>query len=361
MIKIPFGNEEKQFSINFHGNPMKSNEMDSSFHNYIQYRLLDHDNAYLQTILKNISQSKTRTDDKESTTTVSANGKIYNIIECDELEKSINKFLDLVNEAFTRMDKFDAYKKLREQLNYGLGLDFENFSSTIRTMLYAEENCVFASQLIMAQCVLGDKGLQQNFIDEFRDELELRYGAQIGEQLMMLEKLQLLCTKRTGKTFSQLNEHFNLCLNLDSNEQEQNDGNISSAENTADEYSGYVPLSVRIIQTDFETEKSTLKELNDYFPDQYEDGGKIQPNETTLVFFLGGITHLELAWLNWLTERHMNGMANIVVLTTDIFTSERFVKQCLPCLAKDHPSLKEMTDCALHMQSTGNFLSLNDK
>ena len=78
-------------------------------------------------------------------------------------------------------------------------------------------------------------------------------------------------------------------------------------------------------------------------------------NEKTLVFFVGGVTQLELSWINWLTEKHFNGRSTIVTLTTGIFTADRFVKECLPCLREDHPSLKIMTDNAIKLYSTNHY------
>ncbi|KAK8878685.1 Vacuolar protein sorting-associated protein 33A [Tritrichomonas musculus] len=407
-------------------------EIKNYIHDYLKYRMLQYDIKYLNSILKNakIHRSNIRNSNSDIHQNFSINGKNFDNSDLNLIEKSAESLLKLVQNASNRINEYEAYKNLREQIRNGLQLNFDEFTKSIQTFLYAEENVLFATQLIMSWCLInGD--IPREIFDQFCDEIEFRYGSQASEQLHYLEKIQLITPNRTKSTFLQLNKVFKLEEDENINQQEHQFFSVDLSnklkQNSYDGYSGYVPLSVRIIQEDLETipgsitkrsddvdsnnesnqnsskrklainrngrklsynnvlsstvgsafinfsdyKPKGMKLLESYFSHQYfyqnddyvksdEEVKNVSPlkdkkNENTLVFFVGGVTQLELAWLNWLTEKHFNDHSTIFVLSTAMLTADRFIKECLPCLREDHPSLKTMTDNAISLFANHHY------
>ncbi|KAG5519157.1 hypothetical protein PMAC_002245 [Pneumocystis sp. 'macacae'] len=174
-----------------------------------------------------------------------------------------------------------------------------------------------------------------------------------GIQLKDLENLKkelihtgLLCPRafNSYKTYNSINKAFRLIVN-EVNEQNPND--ISYV------YSGYAPLSVRIVQcviqkhllkpnfkqknssSSWEGFEDSLKMLKGQLFDetQEEDNqiklAKAHEKKTTIVFFLGGCTFTEIAALRFIAEQEKNSR-EIIIITTSIINGNTIVESALP-------------------------------
>lgn len=379
-------------------------------HDYLKHRTVLHDINYLNEVIKNIREHRSEHyETNENKQEILINGKVYESTDLSILEQSAQYLLDLITNIINRRKEYVAYMDLRKHLELGLKMNFDSFRKAIHTFLYAEENALFATQLIMTWCMINGS-VPIDAFEEFCNEIEFRYGSQASEQLHFLQNIGLITPTQIRNPYSKLNDAFNLSMNKSKK---------------SDSFDGYVPLSVRFIQDDLETipgsftkrkdkenDDSPLRErdrmidegkskqsfidmlsstvgnrpinfkrtkskrinsLNTFFDDQYycnrfkyvnlekeKIDEKVLDNiinnkENTLVFFVGGITQFELSWLNWLSEEHFKERSTIVTLTTGLYTADKFIKECLPCLREDHPSLKVMTDNAIKLYSTNHY------
>jgi len=113
-------------------------------------------------------------------------------------------------------------------------------------------------------------------------------------------------------------------------------------------YSGYAPLSVRLVEEaincnplfDNTNESVTYEGWGGRYDDSKISGGplfrtkqflkkELTEEETTgpkiyLIFFLGGITHAEISAIRWLNSRHED--KKFIILTTSVLNGSKFLQ-----------------------------------
>lgn len=216
--------------------------------------------------------------------------------------------------------------------------DFLKRIETEQSLLYGErdgdksieyiEECICRAdpmiKVLRLMCLqsLTNGGLKPKLFDFYRKEVLQTYGFEHALTLDALEKAGLLKLQEGKSGYSTVRKAFNMLV-----EGEKVEEDISYA------YSGYAPLSIRIIQQltmpggtakveealrllpgpAFEEKqefKSGLKQR-----DAGADAGGGQKKPTTLVFFVGGVTYSEISALRFLSKTEGR---NYVVGTTNL-------------------------------------------
>jgi len=95
-------------------------------------------------------------------------------------------------------------------------------------------------------------------------------------------------------------------------------------------YSGYAPLSVRVIQTalknQWKQKEDVLRLLPGPSAEETQVGNIVSDkarNPVTLVFFLGGVTFTEISALRWLSDQETYG--DIIIATTKLINGNSFL------------------------------------
>ncbi|TIA83950.1 hypothetical protein E3P98_00483 [Wallemia ichthyophaga] len=237
---------------------------------------------------------------------------------------------------FTKSDTFGAV--LEVQQNLLAGYEFQSQISAIEGLIYEEAPIHNVLRLI----VLGhicDGNIKSKTMEQLKGEILQTYGYQYLTLLITLEEHILA----HNHSFSQIRKYFALFVE-DVNEAKPND--ISYA------YSGYAPLSLRIVQCAAQksavksplpdsTIQSKANNIDSFggFTDslKFVKGGIVQdrfdglPKEDnggmkkTLVFFVGGVTFAEIAALRLMSSQIKD--RDFVVATTDILNSKTLLTQ----------------------------------
>ncbi|KAJ5075392.1 vacuolar protein sorting-associated protein 33a [Anaeramoeba ignava] len=174
-------------------------------------------------------------------------------------------------------------------------------------------------------------GLKQKDFDFFRKEIVQVYGHKYIFSLYNLQKFGILKLSESKSNFPQIRKIFNL-INFDF---DKSDDHVYSV------FSGYAPISVRIIQQAFEPGWESIKNQlflleNSSFGTIYnvskkeliEMEEKRKKTKVVLVFFIGGVTHAEISGLR-LLEKDQGNKFHYVIATTKIidgaYVSKSFI------------------------------------
>eukprot|EP01114_Cavostelium_apophysatum_P016053 TRINITY_DN4505_c0_g1_i1.p1 TRINITY_DN4505_c0_g1~~TRINITY_DN4505_c0_g1_i1.p1 ORF type:complete len:397 (-),score=119.29 TRINITY_DN4505_c0_g1_i1:26-1216(-) len=167
---------------------------------------------------------------------------------------------------------------------------------------------------------LTNNGLKVKLYEFFRREILQTYGYEFIFTLNNLEKLGLFKKQEGKNNFALLRKNMHLIVE-DIDEHNPND--------FAYVYSGYAPLSVRVVQAAFKGGFKTREDLRllpgptveevQNLPGGVDSGSS---NRVTLVFFVGGITFTEIAALRWLSKHE--GYGDIICATTNMITGDSF-------------------------------------
>eukprot|EP01147_Barroeca_monosierra_P010164 gene10164-2326_t len=179
---------------------------------------------------------------------------------------------------------------------------------------------------------LVNGGLKQSTLDFFRREIIQTYGY---EHIITLDNLTLagLLTPYSADkaTFPHLSRAFNLIDDVPEDDAQLEDYHFT--------YMGYAPLSVRVVEELVKPDRSgliTMNEILKLMPGPHDEKRQhippgLKPRGTddeqqrppiTVVCYVGGITHAEIAALRFLSRRQGR---EFVVLTTDIITGTTFL------------------------------------
>ena len=155
--------------------------------------------------------------------------------------------------------------------------------------------------------------------------------------LQNLEKLGLLKKQESKSSYPALRKNLHLIVE---------DVNEANPTDIAYVYSGYAPLSIRVIQSAFKTgwrskeKDEVLKLLPGPIVEETQrliakdngnkfkmsdlliifEGGRLRDNPVTLVFFIGGVTFTEIAALKWLSKEDEQTYGDIVIGTTKLIS-----------------------------------------
>lgn len=186
--------------------------------------------------------------------------------------------------------------------------------------------------LILA--TLTKNGFKAKYYDFYRNEILQTYGFHHLSTLERLERIGLFRRQEGRNVYSTLRKALNLIVE-DVNEQVPND--ISYV------YSGYAPISIRIIEqlgkpNGLKAIESVLSGLpGPLFEDRQQLSTGVeqmvrdsdQPrSRVTLIFFIGGVTYTELSALRYLQQQE-EGQREFIVATTSIINGSSLVDQLI--------------------------------
>ncbi|KAF9969867.1 hypothetical protein BGZ73_007605 [Actinomortierella ambigua] len=243
--------------------------------------------------------------------------------------------------AYTTTDKFNRILEVQQNLVAGINTSKE--PEYIEEMINKQEPLIQVLRLLCLYSLVNG-GLKQKQLEFFKHEILEAYGYEHLTTLDNLRQLGMLTLQTTTKnTYSLVSKSLRLIVD-EVNEQEPND--ISYV------YSGYAPLSVRLIQCVVQrgndgskgskTGGSSSKEggLHGGWKG-FEDVLRLLPGRTfdevqriddglprsskrlngqprtSLVFFLGGCTYTEISAVRFLAKQD-NGQREFVVCTSQI-------------------------------------------
>mmetsp|Transcript_88343 Transcript_88343/g.175657 ORF Transcript_88343/g.175657 Transcript_88343/m.175657 type:complete len:647 (-) Transcript_88343:209-2149(-) len=220
----------------------------------------------------------------------------------------------------------------RDEYLADLRLEDEITAQSSSSCLEALENAIDDQkpfhEVLRLLCLYSvvNNGVKAKHLDELKKSIVRSYGFGHVLTLCNMEKVGMLNYHQGKSVWSGIKSKFNLLV-----EDTQAESDISYA------YSGYAPLSVRLIQMTRSLPKG-WRSCQDalsllYGPaqelQQLPDGGAAaaeardtgQPS-TVLVVFLGGITHAEVAALRRLSQLE-EGRRTFLVLTTEFLSAKR--------------------------------------
>ncbi|KTW30756.1 hypothetical protein T552_00468 [Pneumocystis carinii B80] len=191
-------------------------------------------------------------------------------------------------------------------------------------------------------------GIQPKELENFKRELIHAYGYKCILAFSVLEKTGILRPRISNsyKTYNSISKAFQLIVN---NVDEHDPDDISYV------YSGFAPLSIRIIQSiiqkhslklNFKSKGSSsswnefedsLKMLKGELFDEVQKVdnmisfrrlAKIQEKKTTIIFFLGGCTFTEIAALRFIAKKESS--REFIIMTTSIINGNIIINSALP-------------------------------
>jgi len=180
-------------------------------------------------------------------------------------------------------------------------------------------------RVLRALCLqsLTHNGIKAKQLEYYKREILQTYGYQYLFTLQNLEKLGLLKKQESKSSYPALRKNLHLIVE---------DVNEASPTDIAYVYSGYAPLSIRVIQSAFKTgwrskeKDEVLKLLPGPIVEETQrlaakdSGARLRDNTVTLVFFIGGVTFTEIAALKWLSKEDEQTYGDIVVGTTKLIS-----------------------------------------
>ncbi|KAG8721038.1 hypothetical protein FRC08_016158 [Ceratobasidium sp. 394] len=224
----------------------------------------------------------------------------------------------------TQTDIFN--KSLEIQQNLLSGYDPNTQLSSIEDLIYQQAPLSVTLRLICLACITQG-GIKQKILDNLKREVLQAYGYNLLPLLLALENLGLLNPPPTKPATPFPYSSLRKSLRLLTDSPEDNPTDISFT------YSGYAPLSCRLVQavvqkgavlgagsnTDTGTRQAQAHPIVGW--KGFEDVVKTIPGDTvdviqtpgapvkdptgstTLVFFLGGCTFTEVAALRWMSKQ----------------------------------------------------------
>eukprot|EP00027_Filamoeba_sp_ATCC50430_P001749 CAMPEP_0168556906 /NCGR_PEP_ID=MMETSP0413-20121227/9136_1 /TAXON_ID=136452 /ORGANISM="Filamoeba nolandi, Strain NC-AS-23-1" /LENGTH=618 /DNA_ID=CAMNT_0008587891 /DNA_START=132 /DNA_END=1984 /DNA_ORIENTATION=+ len=171
-------------------------------------------------------------------------------------------------------------------------------------------------------------GIKQKQLEFFKREILQTYGYEHLFTLNNMEELGLIRKQEGKNNFSILRKNLNLIVD---------DVDENAPSDFAYVYSGYAPLSIRLIQNAFKPggwrareeiikiiPGPTVEEIQMLPGGIHERAPTTGKNAVTLVFFIGGVTFTELSAIRWLTQQE-GAYGDIIVATTKLINGNSFI------------------------------------
>ena len=228
--------------------------------------------------------------------------------------------------TFTRTQQFTSRLEAEQSLLAGP----EDVTAYIEELINRQESL---TKVLRIACLMSltNNGIKGKYFDFLRREILQTYGYDKLFTLDNLERLGMLKRNESRSPWPSIRKALHLVVD-DCNEAEPND--ISYV------YSGYAPLSVRLVQyavqPGWKAIEDTLRQLpgptfeekqqrssSAASQEQPQQGG--QPKRSvTLVFFLGGVTFAEISAIRFLSQTE-DGQRNYIVATTKLISGDSLV------------------------------------
>jgi len=244
----------------------------------------------------------------------------------------------------TKADFFN--KSLEVQQNLTAGADINSLNATIEELI--SRSAPFA-QVLRLLCLesLTNGGLKPKDLDFFKREVLQTYGYEHILTLDALEKMNLLTSRSSSSksAYSSLRKSLRLIVD-EVNEQDPDD--------VAYVYSGYAPLSVRLVQCVLQKQavlpqgskvtgagwkgmEDVVKLVHGKSFDEVQRGPEKtvrarnilngQPQrQISVVFFLGGCTFTEISALRFIAQQEGR---TIIIATTGIINGRKVIQAAL--------------------------------
>jgi len=222
------------------------------------------------------------------------------------------KILQVADQAF--------HKRLEMEQSLLAGEDAS--TDYIEELINKQEPLEKVLRLICLQS-LTQNGLKTKVLEFYKKEILQTYGYSYLLTLNNLEKLGILKKQEGRSSFAVLRKNLNLIVDIDENNNNPSD--------FAYVYSGYAPLSIRVVQSAFKlggwrAKEESMKlipgptvEETQQLPGGVESSSN---NRVTLVFFIGGMTFTEISALRWLSR--FDGVGDIICATTNMMNGNSF-------------------------------------
>ncbi|CAG8761276.1 23385_t:CDS:10, partial [Gigaspora margarita] len=242
--------------------------------------------------------------------------------------------------AYTVTPEFN--KALEVQQNLVAGIDINTQNEYIEEMI---DRHVPLTQVLRLLCLqsLVNGGLKQKGLEFFKKEILQTYGFEHLQTLLNLERLNMVSKQlsSTRNPYAYIRKTLRLIVD---DVEEHNPQDIAYV------YSGYAPLSVRLIQ--HATTKSGSSSTSNGWKG-YEEVLRMLPGKTfdevqrqeegtirskrmaqgqhprvTLVFFLGGCTYTEISAIRFLAQQD-EGQREYVIATTQIINGNSLLNSIM--------------------------------
>ncbi|TIC45919.1 Sec1-like protein [Wallemia mellicola] len=294
--------------------------------------------VYLNRIAKTIDQ---RYKDRHSAKTVKEIKDFVGKLGGLKSEHQSLRLHTALSELLLDATKSDTFGTVLEvQQNLLAGFDFQSQLSAVEGLIYEEAPIHNVLRLLILGHIC-DGNIKTKTLDQLKKDILQTYGYQYLTLLIILEEHIL----NNPYYFTQIRKNLRLFVE-DVNEAIPTDVSYS--------YSGYAPLSLRMVQcaaqktavkssqpdpkTQLKAHKvdafngfvDALKPIKgDVIVDDFEgpsnDNVVEEDVKKTLVFFVGGVTYSEIASLRLMSSQIKD--REFVVATTDMLNSETFFKQ----------------------------------
>lgn len=235
-------------------------------------------------------------------------------------QSSLRMHTDIAGDIMVTAKDEGFLSCLETEQNFLLGVDTDKSSEYIETCICRKEPLFKVLRLVCLQSVVNG-GLKPKIFDFYRREILQTYGFEHMLSLNNLEKAGLLKLQDARNPYASIKKTMKLIV--------EEDPDAPAPEDISHVYSGYAPLSVRLVQNftkagAYRSVEETLRllpgphfEYKQDLPAGYksktgEDG---EQSGTTLVFFLGGCTYAEVSAIRFLTRQTGR---DYVIATTNI-------------------------------------------
>ncbi|KAK9373793.1 Sec1-like protein [Lipomyces chichibuensis] len=263
--------------------------------------------------------------------------------------QSLRLHTNLAEEIMNRTKTEFFNRALEVQQNLvASGLDTSSLNQTIEELIARGIAIDSVLRLLAVEC-LSSGGMKEKDLAQFKRLILNEYGYEHILTLSILQKLDLIYARGKGSSqfqFSNLRKTLRLIVD-DVNEQAPDD--------IAYVYSGYAPLSIRLVQmviqkralgtrisslgSGWRGADDILRNINGEHFEELQKGEERalraramlsakKEKKTVVVFFLGGVTFTEIAALRFIAKQETE-RRNILILTTGIIDGKEIIKTAM--------------------------------
>ena len=166
-------------------------------------------------------------------------------------------------------------------------------------------------------------GVKNKIYDIFKNDFLLTYDETLFFLLKNLEELKILRKGGSSKFYQSIYEKLNL-LNFDVN--------VMHPDDTSYVFSGYSPISIRLIERALNPGWGVLqKDILKNFPCEFNFPEDEKPvtepqtdNNVILLVFIGGITYSEIAAIRYLNKSKKYSKYKFLIITTNVISGNTF-------------------------------------
>lgn len=253
----------------------------------------------------------------------------------------------------TRTERF--HRVLEIQQNLVAGYQLSQQLAAIEELVYLQVPVLSVLRLACLACIVG-ANVRAKWLEAFKASVVQMYGYEYLPMLLALEQLQLLSVPPVHPKGTRVSRFADLQKPLRLVDDEVDE---ASPRDISYVFSGYAPLSVRLVQTICQHDQVLLarrqrrEELPsapriagwrnvddsivhwsgatfDFAQEAEQDAATDDAVKTTLVFFVGGVTYAEIAALRLMSQQQRN--RRFLVATTSMVNGDSLLEQLRPAV-----------------------------